>query len=500
MNLKRVIPCTIFVILLLGIAYPASSASNSHDEITTISNDFGINSAMEGYVHRPVFETFVGLSCPPCMKNAKPVFEKLWDENKDKDEVPFHMIDFHVLAGGGVDDLATDETIERMVFYQPGAAFAPEAEIDGGYVKLGGASPNEISDANVNTGLDSCNSREDVTINPRQPIRSLLNGFKFVNVHVSQFYTGDGFSAIVNVEYTGTTAPVGASDLNGILYVFMVEQDVEAFSTVLEETVVNPNVFRGYAIKEESFSLSSGDSQIFAGEWKLPTDALVPVKPGDVQAIAVIYDADDTSSEGTEGWGNNVGTPRALNSASARSTAFDLGASIPIFGEFDESYSNDEATIEVQIDHEEGIISAFVVYNYNATNATDWSYADMELVGDPCDLGDTCIGTKNPLATGIIPAPNGQTIYYRVLAYGAESDAVSSAMNYTAVPGKAVGTAGGDVSAFMPVLAILVLGGIGFMVWKRRSVSEIPVDPDQREAETTPTPTPSEPAAETTSS
>ncbi|UCG70103.1 MAG: hypothetical protein JSV09_03560, partial [Thermoplasmata archaeon] len=92
----------------------------------------------EGYVHRPVIEFFTGLSCPSCMNGPHQNMDKLWEESENKPEQPFTFVVFHELNGGNVDDLATDESEERMRHYQPQISGTPDAEFDGGYIRLGG--------------------------------------------------------------------------------------------------------------------------------------------------------------------------------------------------------------------------------------------------------------------------------------------------------------------------------------------------------------------------
>ena len=93
-------------------------------------------------------------------------------------------------------------------------------------------------------------------------------------------------------------------DLEGSLYVFMVEDDVTAWSKVEEAPVLNHNVFRGYALQDMQFTMSPGDEQTFAGVWPIPKIEVdpneeypegtpVPIKTMDITAIAAATLAHD---------------------------------------------------------------------------------------------------------------------------------------------------------------------------------------------------------------
>ena len=124
------------------------------------------------------------------------------------------------------------------------------------------------------------------------------------------------------------------NDLQGSLYVFMVEDDVTAYSKVEEAMVLNHNVFRGYAMEDIQFTMSAGDEELFVGSWPIPEILVdpneeypdgtpVPIKTMDMTAVAVVYDMDDTTS-GDSGNGNPTAVPRAIQSQTVRGTAYDL--------------------------------------------------------------------------------------------------------------------------------------------------------------------------------
>jgi len=402
----------------------------------------------DGYVHRPVAEFFTGLSCPSCMGGPHPDMERLWGENGYDPRQDFTYVVFHELNGGGVDDLNNDEATERMRYYQPGVSGTPDVNFDGGYIELGGMTGGTLNYETAKSAIQDCKDRVNTVIDPRHPIQSLRNGFKFVKLEVRQMFDGKGgFAVLVKAEYLGTTALVETKSLNGLMYVFMIEDNVTAFSKTEGKDVLNHNVFRGFAFKAESFTLSNGQSKQFSTTWTIP-DAKVPIKPADVSCVAVVYDADDTTSQpGTQGNPNRV--PRAVQSATPLSTAYDNQLTAPRVGSASLSRSGEKVKLQAVFDAPKGLAAAYALYNTEAANATNWSVAQFVLEGVECE-GDTCAVYENATGTVSLEAPADRPLFMTVLMYdGNMTQGKADLSNITArgavvkenggIPGWAVG-------------------------------------------------------------
>jgi len=423
-----------------------------------------------GYVHRPVIEFFTGLSCPSCMGGPHPDMEKLWDESGYDPKQEFTYISFHELNGGGVDDLNNQDSTDRMRYYQPGRSGTPDAEFDGGYIELGGVANTEsVSYTSAKSAEQTCKDRYQTTIDPLHPLQSLRNGFKFVKLEVNQMFSGDGFAVIVKATYLGTSAFVETKSLNGQLFVFMVEDNVTAFSKVNGQDELNHNVFRGYAFNAQAFSLKSGESKDFATNWPIPSGEKVPVKPADVNAIAVAYDTDDTSSENNN-QGNRAGVPRAVQSATPLSTAYDSQNDIPRASAVQMTSSGGKMRISATFDDSNGMSSAFALYNTKAANATNWSVAQFNLTGTECE-GDVCVVYENATGSAVLDVRADQKLFVTLLLYDgngtqgklelANITVRASLANVTVmtVPAWAIGA----VAAGVGVIAV-------FYLWKKKLI------------------------------
>lgn len=403
LELSTLIFAALLVYAIIVAPYSAGDSENaiSHNKG---SNDQNPMAAPEGYVHRPIVEFFTGLSCPSCMNGPHQDMDQLWEENEHKTEQPFTFVVFHELNGGQVDDLATDESKERMRHYQPQVSGTPDAEFDGGYIELGGLTGTTA--VNYDTGTQAVTDsttryeREIDIWNPRQMIR---NEFKFVELFITQEFTGEGYSVSVQVHYLGMDTLLFSDDLQASLYVFMIEDNVTAFSTVMEEDVINRNVFRGYAIEDEQITLSEDDWYETSSEWNIPLDATIPIKPGDITAVAAVYDLDDTQST-NENQGNSANTPRAIQSATPLSTAYDIGSDIPKISNVNAALKKGNAEISAEIDDNDGISKALVVYSLEGTNTTSWFSTEMQISGE----------TEG---TASIPLNEGEDLYYQILCY-----------------------------------------------------------------------------------
>ena len=432
------------------------------------------------FIHRPIVEFFTGLSCPACMGGPHQDMEKLWDETYKNPEQPFNYIVFHELNGGGVDDLATDESKERMQYYQPGVAGTPDAEFDGGYIKLGGLSANSISYQSASKAVEDCKSRYNREFNPLRPLQSIRNNFKFVKLFVDQVFTGEGFAVSVEVQYLGMDAIMATQNLRGSLYVFMIEDNVEAYSKVEEKVVNNRNVFRGYAINNQQITLSEDETYNTIVEWKIP-DAKIPIKPGDITAVAAVFDLDDTSSQNGN-TGNDAQVPRCIQSASPKSSAYDRGNELPTVMDINVKY-NGKINIEAEFIDEDGISKAFVLYNFNSSNSTSWSYEEMTITGEEvCDDSGVCFAYGDSTSTASIPTGKGKTIYFMFLVYdgagmeagGLGAQGRSEIYNYTSAGagGENTGIGSLSIGAIGGLLGICIIIFVILMVMKNKKKKE----------------------------
>lgn len=417
----KFISVTVIIFFLLGTLGTVSGSWETNIERVDIQNSFNDYPKLisqpvpSNYRHRPIIEFFTGLSCPACMGGPHQDFDKLWEENAENPEQPFTFVVFHELNGGGVDDLATDETKARMQYYQPGVAGTPDAEFDGGYIKLGGLSTNSISYNSASQAVEDCKDRYKRSINPLHPLQSLRNEFKFVELFVDQVFTGEGFAVSVSARYLGMDTLVSIQNLRGSLFVFIIEDNVEAHSKALDENVLNHNVFRGYAISDQEFTLNVDETFTTTVEWKIP-EATVPIKPGDITAVAAVYDLDDTNSENGNS-GNDAQVPRCIQSATPQSSAYDKNNDLPVVSDVETNYDGD-FHFNLRFDDADGISKAYVLYSNEAQNSTEWSFEEMEVSGEElCDDSGVCYAYADSTATALIPVDKGETIYYLFLIY-----------------------------------------------------------------------------------
>lgn len=414
----------------------------------------------EGYIHRPLLEFFTGLSCPVCMEGPHQDIDRLIKDEGGKGEV-FNAVVFHELNGGGVDDLATDESFERMRHYQPGVSGTPDAEFDGGYIELGGVtSPGGSVDySNALDAIKTCEKRYEVTINPLHPLQSIKTKFKFVNLYIEEYFYGDRIGVTVKVEYLGTNVFTLRERLNAELYVFIVEDNVPAYSIVTNQIEINNNVFRGYAIKGEKITLNRGENTTLSGEWVIPKDLKVPVKPYDLYAIAAVFDLDDTSSQdGNKG--NKASVPRCIQSASARSTSIDIGNKAPVIKDIKASAKGDKIRVSADISDDDGLVSAYVLYTTD-NSGLNWSYSPLKMLGEEiCDESGVCYAYGSGMAECEFKPPKGWDGRYVIIATDTKGlKAVSSIMNYTFVKtGDRNSGAEGVNLRLDPTMVIIIVG------------------------------------------
>jgi len=400
-----------------GSDVPDAAASTSGEAATDLSN---------GWTHRPIVEHFTGLSCGPCMNSAHPDLTRLWEESGYTDEQPWNYIEWHEYNGGGEDALATEDTRERMRFYQPEVSGTPNADIDGGYVEAGGSHQTNGCDYDtVKQALEESGSRDE-------------NDMKMVDIEVHNSFDAANNRFIIDVTVTyisdqSTGDPFHDPRLNGHLYVFMLEDNVTAWSKTLGEYTLCHNVFREYAIEDEEFSiLQSGFSQDFHVEWTIPDTMIsdpdddgnyeeipiqVPINPLNVYPLVAVYDEDDRSS-GTEndnkdGDGHR-GSPRALQSATPKTTAYDNGNEKPGIKLPTPELNDYEFVVKAELSDDGGEPdNGYLVWrNTQEANNTmeHWEIVEMEKDGDQW--------------TGSIPVNETSELTYGVMTF--DSDGASS--------------------------------------------------------------------------
>lgn len=485
---KRVLRI-IGIILMLGVLISFTGIGegphqndNNH---TSYSHDtYGIDAVPGGYVHRPIGEFFTGLGCSVCQNGADQALDVLFHESMEEASQPYTLVTFHQNNGAGEDELTIPESEERYDDYF--VAGTPDAEFDGGFRRVaGGEDGEEANYQNYKGAIDDCLTRyEDNTLNP------IDNNFKFVNLHVFQEFTGDGYKVSIKVEYLGSASdrpslgilPINSPDLHGSLYVFMTEDNVTAWSSERNEgeMVVNNAAFRGFAIKDEAFDLRREEIFEISAEWEIPDDMVIPIKPGDITAVAAVYDLDDTSSGRSEG-GNPATVPRAIQSATPRSTAFDLGHDLPTVDDISITYDK-EAHFSVKFDDDNGISNAYLLYNTEAPNSSNWDYVKMEIDGEElCDENEVCYAYTDSEGTASIPLKEGETLYYMLLIYDGDATEGKTGMyTYKAAGGTSVAGAG-SISLAIVLMAIgLLLLLIGFfnIVREKMRKEVIEVEPE----------------------
>lgn len=464
---RRLLLCTSMVVLLLAFL-PGMVGEGGVRE----ARDERQLAPPEGYVHRPIVEFFTGLSCPSCMGGPHQDMERLLEEGYTDPSQPYTGVIFHELNGGGVDDLATDESQERMRHYQPGISGTPDAEFDGGYIELGGmTSPGgSVTYENGKSAIERCKEREDAGINPRHPLQNLRNPFKYVNLRVKQFYEPGVITAMVEVEYLGSSSLLPSS-LNAEVYAFVTEMDVTAYSLVEEGPYVNNFVFRGYAIAGERITLSPGENKTLVGQWRIPQNLPVPVKPHDLLVVAAVYDLDDTSSEYMDS-GNVANVPRAVQSSNPLATAYDGGWSPPevrniVVGEG----KGGKLRVEAYLETEKGITSAYLLYSRDSTQV-NFTALKMNLTGEEiCDSSGVCYAYGPGTAYVEFSPPEGWGGRLVILAYDSEGVPVRSEyVNSTATVGSVKEASRGiGGSSYTYGGLVLILLGLALLAGKLTS-------------------------------
>ena len=390
----------------------------------------------EGYIHRPLMEFFTGLSCPACMGSGpdadspEKAVHDTYMEGREDPSAPFSTVVFHELNGGGEDDLNTEEATARMRYYQPGLAGTPDVQFDGGYIEIGGfsASNKPIDKPTIDWALMESERRYDNA--PMRPMDRLSWSFPFVKMEVDQIFDGSSFYVEVKASYEANAKMVGGNllPLQGSLYVFMVEDNVTAYSLVYDMNVSNDAVFRGYAAQDERFTMNMGTEKVFSFTYQIP-EATIPIKAQDMYAVAAIFDTTDTDSSpgGTDG-NQRANSIRTVQSATSRSTAYDRENQPPKV----KSLTLNDNTVTITMDDEGGIARGFVFINQEGVDIPSWEPVELTITGEEvCDDQGVCYAYSD--ATGTAEIENsGGPLYAQVLLYD-DQFAQSSSRIYTLV-------------------------------------------------------------------
>ena len=397
MNFKRnfLASFVCFLIIISTISIPSGATNEGPDEYPN------------GWTHRPLMEQFTSLGCPPCM-GIDPDVAKLWKEFREDPSQPVTFVSFHQINGGSDDEFASQEAKDRYNHYS--VQGTPDAQFDGGYIEeLGGG------DGTYDTYKDhyyECGERE----------------VKPTELRVWQEFREDRFVFTVNLTYLGEGGirlPTDPDQLDSSVYLFVVEDDIMAWSSVEDKEVMTHNVYRETALHNAQVELLPGETWSNEVEWIIPDTImypsghedhdgnpqegehpiLTPINPAKISVVAVVYDNDDTSRTTSSGkTGNAADTPRAANSATPESTAYDEQNEPPKVASIDENLNGNVAEVSAVLEDEDGIGSAYVIYNFHNGSYDDGAWGVL-----PMDIDE------NNVATASIDFNGGDPVWYRIL-------------------------------------------------------------------------------------
>ena len=396
-----------------------------------------------GWTHRPIMEQFTSLSCPPCM-SIEPDVAKLWKEFKEDPGQPVTFISFHQTNGGESDDeFVSQESKDRYEYYA--VQGTPDAQFDGGYIEeLGGG------DGTYDTYKDHYFESGERDVKPTE-------------LRVWQEFREDRFIFTVNLTYLGEggiSTPFNPDVLDSSVYLFVVEDDIMAWSSNQDQEVMTHNVFRETALHNQQVQLQPAETWTHEVEWVIPETIIypsghedgegneqtgehpipTPINPAKISVVAVVYDNDDTSRTTSSGkTGNAADTPRAANSATPQSTAYDEENEPPKVISYDEKLSGNIAEINAMLEDDDGIGSAYVIYNFENGSYDDeaWGVIPMQI--------------DNNVATASIEFAEGDPVWYRILLVdGKHAFAASEAKQFE-------GTGGGSITEDSPGFGFLIV-------------------------------------------
>ncbi|MCK4718965.1 MAG: hypothetical protein KAT70_09870, partial [Thermoplasmata archaeon] len=421
-----------------------------------------------------------------CMAEGEPAHTAYWEANGYLEEQPVTTVVFHLREGGDV--LYTAEGSEWA--QHQNIQFVPFILTDDGYRNTA------TNEATIEQDVNEAGARTGITGPP-----GIGEAFRKADVEVTQLFTGSSFRVKAAVRYNEKEGGVlalgelrGDGDtLNGFINICMVEDHVDAYSPEIDMNVTCHNVFRGFAAKMEPVVLQPGESWSGEFTWTVPEldpgDNQVPIDITNVFVVAVLYDSDDTSSGGANGW---PGATRSINSATPLSTAYDHKATPPAAGNATAFIENEKTKITVPLESDNGIAGAFIAYNTNSSNHSGtWTVEEM-------NVSDT--------NEAVAYLDTMDTFYYRLMVYDDNwTEARTETMELRASNAPSKEDEGG--SMLIPILAVLLVLGAAFYFFKDKipmlakkqetvAMVEEP-EPDFIEADTTEPDTP-EPVTDTT--
>jgi len=373
----------------------------------SLATNQGPDDYPNGWTHRPIMEQFTSLGCPPCM-GIDPDVAKLWKEFREDPAQPVTFVSFHQINGGSDDEFASQQAKDRYNYYS--VQGTPDAQFDGGYIEeLGGG------DGTYDTYKDHYYESGERDVKPTE-------------LRVWQEFREDRFVFTVNLTYLGEGGfhlPTDPDTLDSSVYLFVVEDDIMAWSSVEEKEVMTHNVFRETALNNEQVQLQPAETWIHEVEWIIPETIIypsghedhdgnpqegehpiaTPINPAEISVVAVVYDNDDTSRTTSSGkTGNAADTPRAANSATPESTAYDEVNEPPKVTSYEENLNGNIAEISAILEDDDGIGSAYVIYNFHNGSYDNESWGVMPMEID-----------ENDVATASIEFNDGDPVWYRIL-------------------------------------------------------------------------------------
>jgi hypothetical protein len=338
----------------------------------------------EEYTHRPLLEWFTGLGCPPCINGAHPAMEDVMEEHDNISGEPFHMVVFHNnLSGSQRDDLTTEKSLDRFDYYKDDLTGEgiPNMIFDGGFNELNPQDPEAI--------WEEINAAGE---------RSVKKATLWVRFELR----GDRLKFYVKANN------IDNSQIQGSLYVFIIENDVLAYSSVADDNITSELVFRDYGIEGRSIGIDVGGWFNTSEEWIIDLNATVPINPEKLSVVAAIYDRADLASAKLPPSldpSNHYKkpTPRCIQSATPESTehdgGFPLDPSMITFNSIShtplEPTPDDEVTVSATIVSTYPLVSATLDYS---VGETDYPLFEMTKSGDnytamigPFNAGDNVV-------------------------------------------------------------------------------------------------------------
>jgi len=483
--------------LSVALSFCTPYSSGLADEFAEMQAEDSERTYPNDWTHRPFVELFSSLSCVYCMTYADPAMDQVIHDVEGDESNPYNVIVFHQTNGGAGDDpFHTEQSKSRMSDHY-GQTGTPNAQFDGNYRYVGGGGDENYQD--YIQALDDSGPREG---------EGNDEPFKIVDLDIYSEFIGSEaegeagqFKITVDVVYHGQTGgddglPTEPDDLlgedpdlNGELFVFMVEDGIPAYSSFLDSIWNNRMVFREYAIEDEEFTLEEGDAATFSAVWKVPTtqtdgdgitgDIKIPINPGRMVPIAVVFDRDDTDSGNDQdsNGDDTYPTPRSIQSATPQSTIYDNPErDVPEIKTKTEKYLDDGAEIQATFNADEGIGNSYVVYNYESTNYTgEWITDEMKIEGEEVCDEETgiCYAYADATGTSVIPYSEEKTIYYQVLFVdGNKTSSKTEVIQFIGADGGAPPAEENELPIMMMGIGALVIAVVtGFILWARRPSS-----------------------------